>query len=138
MQTPTDQAEASFPTETTVINNDNVPNMNHTVKERRKSAKRTLHFGLTTEELNLVSPPHHEDIPARKKPRLEEPLPTRTDEAARKTASPDVLVGLSPSIAEKDDANANANADPVTDTQPNDGATRATGSWTLCNNRILF
>jgi hypothetical protein len=53
-----------------------------------------------------------DDNPARKKPRLEEPLPTTTDQAARKTASPDAAVGLPPT-ADNDDAH----ADPVTDTQ---------------------
>jgi hypothetical protein len=37
------------------------------------------------------------------------------------------LVTYSPPIAENDDAK----ADPVTDTQPNNGATPATGNWTL-------
>jgi hypothetical protein len=82
MQTPTAQAEpeTSIPTETTVTNND--PNWKRTVKIRRKAAKRTLPFDLTAEELTLVpssSLPQAEDIPAaRKKPRLEEPLPTTT------------------------------------------------------------
>jgi hypothetical protein len=51
-------------------------------------------------------------IPARKKQRLEEPLPTTTDEAARKTASPDVSTGLPPAAADYND-DANANIDPV-------------------------
>jgi hypothetical protein len=58
-------------------------------------------------------------IPARKKPRTQEPLPTTPDEAA-------ISVGLPPPAADKDDAN----AEPVTDTQPNAGGTRATGLWT--------
>jgi hypothetical protein len=88
--TPTGQAEASIPTEN--VRDDS--NMNRTVAVRRKVAKRTLPFDLRAGEL-LVS--QDEDNPARKKPRLEEPLPT-----------------------------------PVTDTQPNSGAsTRATGRWTL-------
>jgi hypothetical protein len=57
-----------------------------------------------------------EDNPAaRKRRRLEEPLPTTTDEAARKTASPDLSVGLPlPATADGNDAD----ADPVSDTQP--------------------
>jgi hypothetical protein len=51
-------------------------------------------------------------IPARKKPRLEETPPATTDEAAKKTASPEISVGLPPPTADNDDAN----ADPVTDT----------------------
>jgi hypothetical protein len=97
-----------------------------TVTNSRKSAKRTLPWDLNVGEL-LVS--QDEDNPARKKPRLEEPLPTTTDEAARKTASPDISVGLPPPAMDNDDVD--ANVDPVTDTQPNDGITRATGSWTL-------
>jgi hypothetical protein len=125
MQNPTDQAEASIPAETTVINN--VPNWIRTVKVPRKAAKRTLPFDLTGEQVNLMTPPQVGDIPARrKKPRLEEPLPTTTDQATRETDSPDVSVGVSTPTADNDDAN----ADPVTDT-PNDAATRATRRWAL-------
>jgi hypothetical protein len=92
----------------------------------RKAAKPSHPFDLTEEKLNLVSPSQDEDIPTRQKPRLEEPIPTTKDEATRETASPDVSVVLSPPAAENDGAN--ANADPVTDTQPNAGAT---GGWTL-------
>jgi hypothetical protein len=84
---------------------------------------------LTAEELELVSsPPQAEDIPApaRKKPRLEEPRPTTTDVAARKTASPEVSEEVTPPTADDDDANSIAN--PATDTQPDAGAT---GRWTL-------
>jgi hypothetical protein len=103
-------------------------NWNRTVNIRRKAAKRTLPFELTEEELELVSlPPPDEEIPARKKPRLQEPLPVTTDEATRETASPAVSEGISPLTAD----GANANKDSVTDTQPNDGATLAIGNWTL-------
>jgi hypothetical protein len=73
-----------------------------------------------------VSPsPQAENISAaRKKARLEEPFPTTMEEAARKAALPDMSVGLSPPAADND---ANANADLVTGTQPNAGAT---GHWT--------
>jgi hypothetical protein len=69
-----------------------------------------------------------EDNPSRKKPRLEEPLPTTTDEAARKTPSADLSLGLPPpsTADDDDDSNANADADSVTDTQPN---AVATGYW---------
>jgi hypothetical protein len=53
----------------------------------------------------------------KKKPRLEESLPTTTEEAARKNASPDISFDLPPAAAIDD-----ANADPVTDTQPTAGA----------------
>jgi hypothetical protein len=92
MQNPTDQAAgaeagASIPTETTVTSNG--PNTNRAVAVRRKAAKRTHPFDLAAEELHLVPlsslSPRAEDIPAaRKKPRLEEPLPTTTDEVARR------------------------------------------------------
>jgi hypothetical protein len=123
MQNPTDQAEATVPEET--VSNDS-PNWNRTVAVRRKAAKRTSPFELTAEELHLVSSSSPaEDLPARKKLRLEEPLPTTTDEAAKKAASPDVAVGLPPATAD----NADVNADLVTDTQPTAGATQATGHW---------
>jgi hypothetical protein len=124
MQNPTDQAETSIPTETTVINN--VPNIDRTVTVRRKAATHTLSFEMAAGELKLVSPsPQAEDIPAtRKKPRLDEPFLTTTTEADGKTASPDISVGLSSPAADND---ANANVDLVPDTQPNAGAT---GHWT--------
>jgi hypothetical protein len=104
MQDPTDQAEALIPIET--VSNDS--NVDPTVTMRRKAAKRTLPFDLTEEELNLMTPPQAEDIPARKKPRLEEPLPTTTDQAARKTASPDISVDVP--APDSDDANGDADA----------------------------
>jgi hypothetical protein len=127
MQEPTtDQAEAAIPTEIVSMSND-PPNMNRAVQVRRAAAKRTRPFDLTAGEL-LVS--QDEDNPARKKPRLEEPLPTTTDEPTREIASPDVVEGLSPPTADIDDADANAN--PATDTQLNaGGATRALRRWTL-------
>jgi hypothetical protein len=105
--TPTGQAEAPIPLETV----SNGSNTNRIVEVRRKAAKRSLPFDLAAEEL-LVS--QKDDNPARKKPRLEEPLSAATDHAARETATPDLSVGLSPPAADDD-----ANADPVTDTQPN-------------------
>jgi hypothetical protein len=130
MENPTDQAEAeaSIATDTAQVNSG--PSRNRTVAVRRKAAKRTHPFDLAAEELHLVpslslSSPQAEGIPAaRKKPRLDEPLPVATDEAARKTAPPGVSVGLPPPppppAADNDDAN--ANADHVTVTRR---------SWTL-------
>jgi hypothetical protein len=94
-----------------------------------QGCKTPLPFDLATEELNLVSlSPQAKDIPAaRKKPRIEEPFPTTTDEAAGKTASPAISVGLPPATADNDDVN----ADLVTDTQPNAGATTMNRHWTL-------
>jgi hypothetical protein len=123
MQNPTNQAEASILTEN--IGDD--PNWNLAVKMRRKAANRTRPFDLPVGEL-LVT--HDEDDPARKKARLEDSLPTTTDEADRNTASPDISGGLPPPAVDNDDVDANAEA--MTDTQLNAGvSTRATGSWTL-------
>jgi hypothetical protein len=113
------------------VSNDSA-NMNRKVAARRKAAKRTNPFDLEAEELHehlmspSLSPQEDEDIPAaRKKPRLEVHLPTATDKAARQLASPDLSGGLPPADADND-----VNADLVTDTQPNAGATRMTGQWT--------
>jgi hypothetical protein len=132
MQESTEDDEASTSTE----NVRDGPNLNHAVAVRRKAAKRTLPWDLAAQELLLIpssslpraeASPQAEDITtAKKKPRLEEPLPTTPNEAARKTASPDVSVGLPPPVADDDDTN--TNVDPMTDTQPNAGAT---SNWTL-------
>jgi hypothetical protein len=83
MQNHTNQAEAEEASITTEDSRDG-PNLNRTVTVRRKAAKRTHPFDLAAEELHLVpsssSSPQAEDLPpARKKLRLEEPLPTTTD-----------------------------------------------------------
>jgi hypothetical protein len=104
---PTDQAEAPIPPETG--SNDPIPpetgsndaNLNRTVKLRRKAANHTepLYLRRGTRKRQspgyFASPPQDEDIPAvaRKKPRLEEYLPTTIDEAARKKVLPDLSVG---------------------------------------------
>jgi hypothetical protein len=128
MQNPTDHAgtEASIPREAAVSNNDT--NMNGAVIVRRKPAKRTLPFDLAAEPSSSFSPQAEDIPPARKKPRLEENLPTTTDEAARKSASSSYLsVGFPPPAADNEDVNAY----PVTDTQPNAEATRKTPRrWT--------
>ncbi len=90
MQKPTDQAETSIPVETVVAINNLILNRIFTV--RRKAAKRSEPWYLEPPE-NIAAPL---SIPARKKPRLEEPLPTTTDEAAKKTAPPDLPEGLPP------------------------------------------
>jgi hypothetical protein len=144
---PTDQAEAPIPPESVrndlippvTVSNDPIPpeivreypNLNGTVIVRRKAAKRTLPFDLVAGELHLMPSlwsPQAENIPAvaRKKLRPEEPVPTTTDLAPRKTASPDVSVDLPSPAADSDDAN----VDPVMDAQPKAVATRATGCWT--------
>jgi hypothetical protein len=89
------QAEASIPTETVI----NGSNLNCTVTVRRKAAKRTDPLYLAPPPPNITAQlppslmPQAEDISARKKPcvedipvtqepRVEEPLPTATDETA--------------------------------------------------------
>jgi hypothetical protein len=82
-----DQAEASIPMETV----SNGPNLNPTVTVYRKATKRTFPWDKVAGELNLTSPsPQAAEIPARKKPRIVEPLPTTRNEAAKKTLLPDV------------------------------------------------
>jgi hypothetical protein len=135
MQNPTDQAETSIlPTVTDAsreslnLNQHQHQHQHRTVTVRRKAAKRSERWYQTTAAPLFT--------PARKKPRrdreleLEEPLPTTTDKAARKTAaSPESSVGLLPRpTTYSDDAYA---VHVTTDTQPNDGATRATGPFTL-------
>jgi hypothetical protein len=95
--TSTNQAEAPIPTEPVI----NGPNLNRTVTVRRKATKRTdpLYIAPRPPQ-NIAVPlspsPQVEEIPARKKPRVEETLPTTsTDEAGRKTTSPDISVSLS-------------------------------------------
>jgi hypothetical protein len=87
MQNPTDQAESSIPTVTAREG----PNLNRTFTVCRKAAKRSESWYVAPPPQNIVAPL---SIPARKKPRLQEPLATPTDEAARKTASTDISVGL--------------------------------------------
>jgi hypothetical protein len=119
MQAPpplADQAEAEAIIPMEPVSND--ATMNLTVIISRKAAKRTLPWDLGAGELDLVSPPHQaEVVPARMKPRLEKHFSASTDEATRKTASPDVSEGLPPPVADDD----YANADPVTETQPTTG-----------------
>jgi hypothetical protein len=138
MQNPPSPAkgdEAPIPTEIVSNGDSNEPHSSDdgTVALRRKAARRSLPWDLAAGELDLASPPppppQDEDIPARKKRRLEEPLPTKTDEAASKTASPDVSVGLLPPAAAADICD--TNADATTDKQPNDGVrTLAPRRWT--------
>jgi hypothetical protein len=149
--------------------------MSGTFAERRKGTKRAVPWTLTSRDIKGVSQQEAEDIPARKKPRLNEPFSTTTGEAAGKTdASPAISVGLPPpalrrssrlvitisstgtpppppptlrrnprrsrrqtqlpriETSEKqiDNDDDDGNTDPVTDTQPNAGATRAAARWT--------
>jgi hypothetical protein len=113
MQNSTGQAEASIPTETAVAINS--LNLNSTFTVRRRAAKRSERW-----YQNTAAPL---PIPTRKKPRLEEPLPTMADEAARKTASLESSEGLP--LPTADNCNDDVNTDLATVTQPN-----STGCWT--------
>jgi hypothetical protein len=93
----TEQAEDPIPTEAV----SNGPNLNPAVTVRRKVAKRTDFLYIAPPpppNIAVPLPPspqaEAEEIPARKKPRYGEPLPTVRDDAARKTAFPDLLVDL--------------------------------------------
>jgi hypothetical protein len=133
MQNPTEQAEASIPTASSVRA---VPNLNPTVTVRRKVAKRSKRWYqpiAAALPLTMAAPlptslqAEAEAIPARKKRRLEEPLSTTTDETDKKSASPDISAGVPPPAAGNDATN----TDLMTETQPNAGANEvATGRWT--------
>jgi hypothetical protein len=117
MQNPTDQAETSIPTETNVREGPHLNPMG-TFTVRRKAAKRSERWYQNVSALLST--------PARKKPRLDEHLPTATDEATGKIASPDVSAGLPPPAADSD----YANADAKTDIHSNAVTAGATGRWT--------
>jgi hypothetical protein len=93
MQGSIDQIEA-FILEETLSNGPNL-NQYRTFTVRRKAAKRILPWDLLADEILQLVLPRPQD----------ENLPSTTDEPARKTASPDVQVGLSPPAAGRGDAN---------------------------------
>jgi hypothetical protein len=95
----TDQVEASVPTQN--VREGPRQNPYRAVTVRRKAAKRSEKWYNETPPQKIAVPvalsplPQVEEIPARKKPRVEEPLPTTSrDEAGRKTASPHISKGL--------------------------------------------
>jgi hypothetical protein len=103
MQKPTEEADTSISAE----NAREDPNLNGTFIDYRKAAKRNLPWDLASRELYLA-----EDIPATKKPRLEEPISAPTDEAAVNTS----LRGTEVNLPADADANlVDADADPVND-----------------------
>jgi hypothetical protein len=122
----TEEAEASIPTEHMGEGSDDPddPDLNVTVVVRRKAAKRTSPWDLAAGELILVSPPPQpEEIPAAKKPRLEEPFSASTDEAGTKISSRDTnAVSLHDDDADDDD-HVDVDDNPIK-------GTRATGLWT--------
>jgi transposase-like protein len=90
----TDQAEAPIPMEPVI----NGPNLNRTVTVRRKVAKRTDSLYIAPPPPNIAAPlsptPPAEEILVKQEPRVEEPLPATTDDAARKTTLPDLSEDL--------------------------------------------
>jgi hypothetical protein len=109
MQEPTEEPDSPISAE----NEREDPNLNGAFTEHRKAAKRTLPWDLASGELYLAK-----DIPATKKPRLEEPSPASTDEAAANISLRDTTVSLPVAAV----AN-HVDADPLK-------GTRATGRWT--------
>jgi hypothetical protein len=82
----TEQAQAPIPPEPVI----NSPHLNRTLTLRRKAANRTDPLYLAPPPQNIAAPLslslQAEEISATKKPRVEESLPTTTDEAARMTS----------------------------------------------------
>jgi hypothetical protein len=111
MEGPIAEAEALIPMES-VSNSDT----NATGSLRRKAARRTEPWYLAPPPPSPFQPPQNQDIPARKKPRLETTLAT--------------AMALSLSPPPPADVDVDANADTVTETQSNPMATRATARWT--------
>jgi hypothetical protein len=126
MQGLTEEAEASAFTDDVREGPTTNLDTSSTFAVRRTAAKRTLPWDLAAGELILASPQppppptQAGDIPATKKPRLEEPISASTDEAATKISSLDTAVSLpAAATAASDDA----------DEYPVKG-TRAMAHWT--------
>jgi hypothetical protein len=121
--TPTEDDEAFIPTE----HARNSSNLNRTFTMRRKATKRTFPWDLSAEEIKLAPPrPQDEYTRDTKRPRLEEPFPTSTDEATTQNTSHSTTLALT---LDADAANLAA-SDPVMDMHPNAMATGAVRCWT--------
>jgi hypothetical protein len=130
--TPTevDEAEASIPTE----HGRDGPNtnLNCTFTVRQKAEKRTFPWKLTADEIQLASPrPRDEDedeeIRETKRPRLEEPLHTSTDEGTTENTQHTTTVALPPPDTAAVD---HADSGSVMDMYPKLGTTGAIRCWT--------
>jgi hypothetical protein len=123
--TPTEDDFAFVPTEHHVRNG---TNLNRTFTVRRKAAKRTFPWDLSADEVQLALPrPQDEDTRETKRPRLEEPFSTSTNEATTtQNTSHSTAVALTP---DADAANL-ADSDPVMDINSNVRATGALICWT--------
>jgi hypothetical protein len=87
----------------------NGPNLSHTFILRRQAAKRTFPPDLTAEakQLALLLSQH-------KRPRLEEPVTTSTDDATYANGSHDTTVALTPLDAAADHADSDNTRDGYT------------------------
>jgi hypothetical protein len=121
--TPTEDNEASIPMEHVLSG----PHLS--AGSGRKATKRSLPWNLVARKIHgALPPPQDEDIPAMKKPRLDKPYSTSTDEATTENMSHDTMVALtSPDAAAY--TNDHADSDPVMDIHPNATTARA-GTWT--------
>jgi hypothetical protein len=134
------QGPPSIPTET--VRDDPHLNPYPTFTVHREAAKRTFPWELTEDEIQLALPrtqDEEEDNYTRetKRPRLEEPIPTSTDEATTEKTSHDTTVALPPPEAAAAAATDRDDLDPVTDTHPIARTTRATRRWTPAENAKL-
>jgi hypothetical protein len=77
-----------------VIKTETTPAPTNTTTSAREIKREPVVKIVIAVPLSLSPSPQAEEIPAMKKPRDEEPLPTATDEAARKIASPDISEAL--------------------------------------------
>jgi hypothetical protein len=150
---PTEDDEASIPAEHDERNGPHGPFFFSA--GNRKAAKRTFPFDLKTGEtiqLALPQPPQAEEIPARKRRRLEESLPTLADEATTENSPHDTTVALPPT-ASTADAAADHDDDAAADHDDDQAAdladlcpvmhpiinptTARTGKWTEDENKKL-
>jgi hypothetical protein len=127
--TPTGDHFAVIPTE----HMRNGPHLNRTFTVRRKAAKRTFPWDLPGEEIQIARPrPQDEDdhIRATKRPRLEEPLPTPTDEVTTENTAHDTTVALPAQNTAAAATTESADSDSVTDMHPIPRATGTSHYWT--------
>jgi hypothetical protein len=148
MDDPAEEAEDIVPME--IVSNDDPDTLSDTRGAlRRKAATRSDHryvppppppqqWVRRSRRSASPLPLQDEDIPVRKKPRLETRIKTETADAATKAASADVKMSPPPPADVDDDDDyddddyddADFKPDSVTATKSNSKATGATGRWT--------
>jgi hypothetical protein len=105
----TEDDEAFIPTE-------HLRNGQEFSADSRKARKRTTHWQLVAEELKLALLPQQDEyIQENKRPRLQKPFPTSTNEATSNDMSHDTAIALLLNTA----ADNHDDADPVMDMHPN-------------------